>query len=112
MFWQAVSRRAVPDALARYGEIALPRSHADGYSRSRDQVEILRNCLTEKGISELMVIAGRTSRTKFRDQVLKPLLKARWLEMTFPGKPRSSKQNYRLTEKGRRFLAERAQYPE
>jgi hypothetical protein len=68
--------------------------------------------LTEKGISEIMVIAGRTSRTKFRDQVLKPLLKAGWLEMTIPDKPRSSRQKYRLTERGRRSFAERAGYPE
>jgi predicted transcriptional regulator len=68
--------------------------------------------LTEKGISELMLIAGRTSRTKFRDQVLKPLLKAGWLEMTIPDKPCSSRQKYQLTEEGRRFLAERAGYPE
>ena len=74
---------------------------------SRDQVEILRNCLNEKRLSELMVIAGRTSRTKFRDQVLKPLLKAGWLEMTIPDKPRSSKQRYRLTDKGREVLAPR-----
>lgn len=58
-----------------------------------------------------MVMAGRTSRTKFRDQVLKPLLEAGWLEMTIPDKPRSSKQKYHLTEKGRRFLAEHVGYP-
>lgn len=71
---------------------------------SRDQVEILRNCMTDKGISELMAIAGRTNRTKFRDQVLKPFLEVGWLEMTIPDKPRSSKQKYRLTVKGRELL--------
>lgn len=40
---------------------------------------------------------------KFRDQVLNAGL----VEMTVPDKPRSSRQKYRLTEKGRRFLAER-----
>ncbi len=55
--------------------------------------EILRSCMTEKGISDLMAIAGRTNRTKFRDQVLKPLLEVGWLEMTIPDKPRSSKRN-------------------
>ncbi|MEW6665912.1 MAG: Fic family protein [Thermodesulfobacteriota bacterium] len=34
------------------------------------------------------------------------------IEMTIPDKPRSSKQKYRLTERGRRFLAEQAGYPE
>ena len=48
-----------------------------------------------------MQMAGRSNRTKFRDQVLKPLMEAGWLEMTIPDKPRSSKQKYRLTDKGR-----------
>ena len=71
---------------------------------SRDQVEILRNCLTEKAIGELMKVVGRTNRTKFRDQVLKPLLVAGWLEMTNPDKLTSSKQKYRLTDAGKHLL--------
>jgi ATP-dependent DNA helicase RecG len=43
--------------------------------------------------------------TKFRDQVLNPLLEEGLVEMTIPDKPRSSKQRYRLTDKGRRVLA-------
>ena len=71
---------------------------------SRDQVKILRSCLIEKAIGDLMEVAGRTNRTKFRDQVLKPLMGAGWLEMTIPDKPTSSKQKYRLTEKGKQIL--------
>jgi len=44
--------------------------------------------------------AGRANRTKFRDQLLSPLLEAGLVEMTHPDKPRSSKQRYRLTERG------------
>lgn len=72
---------------------------------SRHQVEIMRKCLEESGIMELMAIAGRTDRTKFRHQVLTPLINEGLLEMTIPDKPRSSKQKYRLTEKGRGWLA-------
>ncbi|MFH0784049.1 MAG: transcriptional regulator [Pseudomonadota bacterium] len=64
----------------------------------------MRNCLNEKAIVEIMKLAGRTNRTKFRDQVLKPLLEAGWLEMAIPGKPTSSKQKYRLTEKGKQWV--------
>lgn len=71
---------------------------------SRDQVEIMRNSLDAIAISELMQLVGRTNRTKFRDQVLKPLLEAGWLEMTIPDKPTSSKQRYRLTKAGRNIL--------
>ncbi len=71
---------------------------------SRDQVKILSNCLNEVTILELMEIFDRTNRTKFRDQVIKPLIDEGWIEMTIPDKPTSSKQKYRITEKGRQLL--------
>jgi ATP-dependent DNA helicase RecG len=73
---------------------------------SRRQVEILRKCAAESSILDLMLILDRTNRTKFRRQVLKPLLEIGWLEMTIPDKPRSSNQKYRLTEAGRTVLKE------
>lgn len=68
---------------------------------SRDQVSILRKCFNPSGIRDLMDIAGRTNRTKFRDQVLKPLLETNLVEMTIPDKPTSRLQKYRLTDKGK-----------
>jgi len=70
---------------------------------SRHQVRILYNLLEDQGIMDLMTVSGRKNRTKFRDQVLKPLINAGLVEMTIPDKPRSSKQKYRLTENGREF---------
>ena len=64
---------------------------------SRHQVQILRKCREDSTLVELMTIANRTDRTKFRNQVLNPLLEAGLIEMTIPDKPRSSKQKYRLT---------------
>jgi len=58
--------------------------------------------LTGTEITKLMKIAKRKDRTKFRDQVLSPLLEAGLIEMTIPGKPTSPKQTYSLTEKGRK----------
>ena len=78
----------------------------DRSALSRHQVQILRNCLTEKAIGTLMASVSRKDRTKFRNQVLKPLLQGGWLEMTIPDKPTSSKQKYRLTDKGQQLLAE------
>ena len=75
---------------------------------SRHQVEILRKCLIESGIKELMKIAGRADRTKFRNQVLNPLLREGLLEMTIPEKTNSRLQKYRLTVKGKRFVGENA----
>jgi Fic family protein len=42
----------------------------------------------------------------FRKAYLLPALEAGLIEMTIPDKPRSSKQKYRLTDKGRQWLAE------
>ncbi len=74
---------------------------------SRDQVEVLGACMTEKSIPELMGAVGRTNRTKFRNSVLKPLMHGGLIEMTVPDRPQSSNQKYRLTEKGRALLAGR-----
>lgn len=71
---------------------------------SRDQVAILGKCTEDQDITALMNVAGRTNRTKFRNQVLAPLLETGLIEMSIPDKPRSSKQRYRLTDKGRRYL--------
>ena len=71
---------------------------------SRDQVEILKKCIREVKIGDLMKVLSRTNRTKFRDQVLKPLLEKGLIEMTIPDKPKSSNQKYRLTDKGRDYL--------
>ena len=72
---------------------------------SRDQVAVLRKSLSAQPMTELMTVVGRTNRTKFRDQVLRPLLDAGWIEMTIPDKPRSRLQRYRTTAAGRDVLA-------
>jgi len=51
-----------------------------------------------------MALWGRTNRTKFRDQVLKPLMDKGLIEMTIPDKPHSSKQKYRITALGEKVL--------
>jgi len=78
---------------------------------SRDQVEIMKKCHKDTTLMDLLAITGRTNRTKFRDQVLKPLLESGLIEMTIPDKPRSNKQRYRLTDKGRQWLKEGGKAP-
>jgi ATP-dependent DNA helicase RecG len=73
---------------------------------SQHQVEILCKCQLESGIADLMTIAARSDRTKFRNQVLNPLIQEGLIEMTIPDKPTSSNQKYRLTEKGKKWVAE------
>ena len=71
---------------------------------SEDQVQILETSKDPQPLQELMRLCGRSNRTKFRDQVTRPLLDAGLLEMTVPDKPRSSKQRYRTTVAGERQL--------
>lgn len=71
---------------------------------SPEQVKILNICSNASGIKDLMEVTGRSNRTKFRDQVLRPLLSNVLIEMTIPDKPSSSKQKYQLTERGRTVL--------
>ena len=54
--------------------------------------------------AELQEAAGLKDRVHFLKTHLEPLLLAGWIERTIPDKPRSSKQKYRLTEKGRQTL--------
>lgn len=55
-----------------------------------------------------MAVAKRSDRTKFRHEVIQPLMDQGLLEMTLPDKPTSSQQKYRLTEQGAVWLANRA----
>lgn len=84
------------------GEVAGNDGTKSGLSR--DQVKILHKCKTASAIGVLMTVAGRSNRTKFRDQVLRPLLAAGFIEMTVPDKPNSRLQKYRLTAKGRAVI--------
>ena len=52
-----------------------------------------------------MALTGRSDRSKFRNQVIKPLIEAGWIEMTIPDKPTSRNQRYVITDKGRTLLA-------
>ena len=71
---------------------------------SRHQVGILRKCNNDSALVTLMEIAGRSDRTKFRHQVVSPLLEEGLIEMTIPSKPTSRLQKYRLTTKGCAWL--------
>jgi predicted HTH transcriptional regulator len=58
----------------------------------------------DKSSGALPSILGIKHRPTFRDNYLHPALDADLIEMTIPEKPSSSKQKYRLTDKGRAVL--------
>jgi len=74
-------------------------------SVSTDTVRIvLQTVEPAADLQALMAEVGHTNRTRFRNAVLRPLIASGLIEMTIPDKPRSSKQKYRITEKGRKVL--------
>ncbi|MCB9882220.1 MAG: putative DNA binding domain-containing protein [Planctomycetes bacterium] len=72
----------------------------------RHQVQVLRYADEPRSIADLLELCGRSDRTKFRNQVVRPLLDAGLLEMTIPDKPTSSKQEYCTTAAGKQRLQE------
>jgi ATP-dependent DNA helicase RecG len=57
------------------------------------------------GAEPLLAAVGRRNRSKLRALALEPLLAKGLLAMTLPDKPRSSRQQYRITDLGRAALA-------
>ncbi|OPY86291.1 MAG: hypothetical protein A4E72_01711 [Syntrophus sp. PtaU1.Bin208] len=91
--------------------VIFPRTSSDAghqvgtkLAPSQSQVAILKFAGEARPISDFMTLIGRADRTKFRNQVIKPLIEAGWLEMTIPDKPTSSIQKYRLTAQGKELL--------
>jgi ATP-dependent DNA helicase RecG len=67
---------------------------------SSDQVQVLDLAQEARSLPELMTPSGPKNKTRFRDQIIAPLLDAGLLEMTVPDKPRSPKQQYQATAAG------------
>jgi ATP-dependent DNA helicase RecG len=66
---------------------------------------VCRGSMTRRELQDALALKAEEN---FRMLYLTPALESGLIEMTIPNRPRSSKQKYRLTEKGRRFLAEHA----
>lgn len=67
----------------------------------RKLLMVCRNAMTRKKLQEALALKGEEN---FRKLYLVPALEAGYIEMTIPDKPRSSKQKYRLTKKGKILL--------
>jgi hypothetical protein len=57
----------------------------------------------EMARSEIMSALGLTDEKHFREHYQKVCIRLGLIEMTIPDKPRSSKQKYRLTGKGKQY---------
>jgi Fic family protein len=72
-----------------------------------DQVARIIQALArgELGSAALMKALDLTHKPTFRENYLGPAMEGGWIERTQPDSPRSPTQRYRLTEKGRRWIA-------
>ena len=68
--------------------------------------ELLAEIQGEMGREALQSALELSDRKSFRERYLKPALVAGLVEMTIPDKPNSRLQKYRLTDKGRQWLAQ------
>ena len=69
------------------------------------EVRLLSVLAGEMTRQQLKEALGLKDDEHFRKDYLLPALKAGLIEMTVPDKPRSSKQKYRLGDKGRQVMA-------
>jgi Fic family protein len=69
------------------------------------EVRLLAALTVEMTRQQLKEALGLKDDEHFRKAYLLPALNAGLIEMTIPDKPRSSKQKYRLTHKGRQMIA-------
>lgn len=69
--------------------------------------KVLRAAVDPAPREQLQEAMGLQNREHFRQTYVEPLLTGGWLERTVPDKPTSRLQKYRLTAKGRAWLAAR-----
>lgn len=93
--------------LAAMQEVVLAAPDNDSPAPSRhqvgtklkltlDQLLVFEQIEGEMSLVDLMALLNRKDRTKFRQQVLTPLIDLGLVEATIPDKPTSSRQKYRL----------------
>jgi len=105
------------EAAGKLGPKSVPSLAQDEAQEAQDEAQeaqvlfsaveraILGSCVDEpRTAHDLAAAAGYSTRTGNFKRSLEKLLGQGLLEMTIPDKPRSSKQKYRLTEKGRDLL--------
>ena len=93
-----MDRTSTPEVIS---DSALQRLAANlGDLTAQVTAQVVWHCRVPRTAREIMTLLGLKHRKTFRTNYLQPLLDAEWLEMTIPDKPRSGKQQYRLTDKG------------
>ncbi len=69
-------------------------------------MKVLEFCKIPGKREEIQNFIKINNREYFRTEILNPLIEKGLLKRTIPDKPRSSKQKYIITEKGKKLLDE------
>jgi ATP-dependent DNA helicase RecG len=104
------TRFQVPDALRKQFADAASTTSEQATEQVTPQVTpqvlaLLDHAIGEMSRQSLSAALGLKDRKHFVDAYLQPALDAGLVAMTVPDKPRSSRQRYRLTERGQALLA-------
>lgn len=94
--------KAFQELIARAGQAT---GQAIGQATGQASAGILAFFAEPRAAREIQEALGLLHRETFLDNYLTPILAADLLERTIPDKPTSPNQKYRLTEKGRGWLA-------
>ncbi len=84
---------------------AHDKAHDEAHDRlSTTESQILKQCVEPKSTPELLKLLGYSSRTGNFKSALSRLLSKDYLKMTIPESPRSKKQKYKTTGKGKQLV--------
>ena len=96
-----VSENWVTTTFARQIEHAASQVPDKSPTSTLQVRNLIRSLDGERTRVEILQSLGLKDRTNLANEYIQPALAAGFIEMTIPDKPRSSKQKYRLTDKGR-----------
>ncbi|MFZ3115931.1 MAG: ATP-binding protein [Syntrophales bacterium] len=86
------------------GQVAWQVTGQVAGQASVEVLKMLKIMSGEMTRAEIQAALGLKGRANFEERYLKPAMETDLIDMTRPDKPRSSKQRYRLTNKGRAVL--------
>ena len=72
---------------------------------TQNQILVLKFCNVPRKREEIQAHLNMSNREHFRKSIISPLLEYGFLNMTIPDKPKSSKQKYKISEEGYKFIS-------
>ena len=93
-----------PEAADQVTDQAADQVTDQAADQVTPQLTVIKAIFGEMSRQQIQESLGLKHARHFREAYLEPTLRAGLVEMTIPDKPRSSKQRYRLTPAGRRYL--------